>query len=95
MSKSNYLDLFITKLFSSNVKDPCFYQLQFKNKSLEDIFKILLKIYIKGLSQIYFPGKDEIIIDKLTGKMILKMELYMKSLGFQPNYNKFHKRRII
>ena len=94
MVQKNFLDIFIHKLFSSSVKEPCFYQLQCKNKSLEEIFKILLNIYIKGISLLYFPGEDEIVIDNLTEPMITKLQLYMNSLGFNPIITSFTKKQL-
>lgn len=87
----NSFDGIIESIFSKSVKEPCFYQLQFKNKTIKELFKIILEIYKKGIQLLFFPKQEEIVISNLTERMVFKMKLYMNSMGFDPNITTFDK----
>jgi len=82
--KKSALDSFIHMLFSKGIKDPNTYDLQFYGKTLEELFKILLSIYKKGIQILYFPNEEYIDITELTEDIIFKMKQYMNSIGFEP-----------
>ena len=82
--KQGALDAFIHMLFSKGIKDPNTYNLQFSGRTLEELFKILLAIYKKGIQILYFPNEEYIDITELTENIIFKMKQYMNSIGFEP-----------
>jgi len=78
-------DLLVETIFSTDLRPALYYNVQFSELDIADLFELLLMVFTNGAKILYGDENDQVSLDKWGVAEITEMNQRFHSFGFKCN----------